>query len=328
MRVFWSVDEARGAFAPSVVTVGNFDGVHAGHRALLERTIALARRLNAKASAITFHPHPTAIVAPERTPKLLTTIEQRCELLAEAGLDQVLVIAFDAQVAAMEPEAFFREVLVDALGACGVVVGDNFHFGRKQSGKVETLRALGASSGARIEIVPAILRRGYVVSSSEVRRLLRDGRVALAGRLLGRPYALTGDVVRGAGRGAKHVVPTLNLEVPSLDHIERALPQEGVYVTRTTCVESGRVWHSITNAGYRPTFDGKHLTIETFLLQPLDGESPRRIRVEFLRRVRGERKFASAEELKAQIIRDAARAVAWHRRSARWIGAGLVKSRR
>lgn len=320
MRVYSSVDEARGSFAPSVLTIGNFDGVHAGHRALLRQTVAIARQLGVKPSAVTFHPHPTAIVAPERTPKLLTTIEQRCELMAAAGIEQVLVIAFDRSVAAMEPATFFNDVLLSTLGARGIVVGDNFHFGRKQAGTVETLRVLGSATGVGIEIVPAIKRRGLTVSSSEVRRLLREGRVFTAGRLLDRPYALTGDVVRGAGRGAKEVVPTLNLEVPSLDHAERALPREGVYVTCTTDVQDGRTWQSITNAGYRPTFDGKHLTIETFLLQPLEGPAPVRIQIEFMHWLRAEKKFNSPGELKSQIMRDAARAIAWHRRRIRWTG--------
>ena len=321
MRVFRNLDEARAGFAPSFVTIGNFDGVHAGHRALLRRTVERGREAGVKPSAVTFHPHPTAVVAPERTPKLLTTIEERCALMGAEGIEQIMVLAFDKALASMGPDEFFRTVLTEALGARGVVIGDNFRFGHDQAGGVGTLRELGAGAGVRVDVVEPVWRRGRLVSSSEVRRLLREGRVGMAGRLLERAYALSGVVVRGSGRGARETVPTLNLEVASLDHAERAVPREGVYITRTLDSSTGRAWRSITNAGFRPTFGGAHLTIETFLLQPLEGPTPRQIRVEFLRWLRGERRFESAESLRRQILLDAGRAECWHRRYARWTGA-------
>ena len=320
MRLYRHLEEAANApFGPAAITIGNFDGVHAGHRALLERTVAVARARGLKPSALTFHPHPTAIVAPHRTPKLLTTIEARAALLAEAGIEQVLALPFDKQVASLEPAEFFQRVLREALGAQAVIVGENFRFGRRQSGSVSTLRELGFGLGVFIEVVPAVHRRGFTVSSSQIRALLAAGRVAAAARLLERPYALAGRVVSGAGRGAKQTVPTLNLEMPSLDDATRALPREGVYVTRTQEVDGARAWRSITNIGYRPTFGGTHLTIETHLLEALAGEAPARISVEFLHRLRGERRFASAQELRAQILSDVARAQAWFRRAGRWI---------
>lgn len=318
IRVFLSVEEARGAFAPSVVTIGNFDGIHAGHRALLDRTVRLAGPLGAKPSAVTFHPHPTAIVAPERTPKLLSTIEERCALMGQAGIEQALVLAFTRELAAMGPDEFFHDVLQTALGARAIVVGDNFRFGHNQAGDAAMLKRMGTAAGVAVDVVSPVFERGVMVSSSEVRRLLREGRVSMAGRLLRRPYSLCGSVVPGAGRGSKQVVPTLNLEAPSLDHAERAVPCEGVYVTRTYDLDSDRRWASITNAGYRPTFGGTHLTIETFLLDPLEGEGPARIRVEFFHRLRGERKFESAETLKAQVLDDVRRAQRWHRGALRW----------
>lgn len=320
MRLYRQLAEAAGApFGPSAVTIGNFDGVHAGHRALLERTVALARARGLKPSALTFHPHPTAIVAPERTPRLLSTIEARAALLGEAGMEQVLVLPFDHLLAAMEPAEFFQRVLREALGAQVIVVGENFHFGRRQSGDVSTLRELGFGMGALVEIVPAVRRRGRMVSSSQIRALLAEGRVGAAARLLERPYGLAGRVVAGAGRGARETVPTLNLEPPSLDDAARALPRDGVYVTRTRDLEGERAWPSITNIGCRPTFEGSHLTIETYLLEPLEGGSPARISVEFLHRLRPERRFGSAAELREQILRDVARARSWFRRAERWI---------
>ncbi len=308
LRIFRSLEEARHGFAPSAVTIGNFDGVHAGHRELMRRTVAVARALGVKPSALTFHPHPSTIVAPERVPRLLSTPDERCALMAAEGIEQVLIMPFDASLSHLGPDEFFRQVLLDALGARAVIVGANFRFGYRQAGSTADLRRLAGEAGVHAEIVPLLECRGVKVSSSEIRRLLAEGEVSRASRLLERPYSLAGNVVAGAGRGAREVVPTLNLETGSLEDSTSALPQSGVYVTRTEDLDSSRRWNSITNIGYRPTFDGRHLTIETYLLDPFEPPSPRRIRVEFLRRLRPERKFESAAELRAQIRADVEKA--------------------
>ncbi len=315
LRIFRGLAEAKRGFAPSAVTIGNFDGVHAGHRELMRRTRAIAAELGVKASALTFHPHPATIVAPERTPRLLTTPDERCALMAAEGIEQVLILPFDRQIAALSPEEFFETVLVRDLGARAVIVGDNFHYGRRQSGHVSELLALGSQFGVRTEIVPLLSLRGIKVSSSEIRGLLGRGAVSMASRLLQRPYSLSGSVVPGEGRGSTQTVPTLNLETASLEDSTSALPADGVYITRTEDLDSPGRWNSITNIGYRPTFEGRHLTIETFLLGALDGGGPARIRLEFLRRVRPERRFDSAAALKEQILRDVARAQVFFRRT-------------
>jgi riboflavin kinase/FMN adenylyltransferase len=242
---------------------------------------------------------------------LLTTIEQRLELIASTGVEQVFVLPFDRHLAQMTPEEFVRGILIDRIGARAVLVGENFHFGRGQSGHVDTLERLGRECGITVETVPAVVVRGRVVSSTEVRRLIEAGSVSFAARLLERPYALEGNVVRGHGIGSKQTVPTLNLDTPA-----EVLPARGVYITYTHDLQSVRAWPSITNIGFRPTFNGDRLTIETFLLSSVDGDAPHRIRVEFLRRVREERKFESAEALKTQIMRDVGRAQAFFRRVA------------
>jgi len=211
-----------------------------------------------------------------------------------------------------------RRVLVGKLGARLVLVGGNFHFGHKQGGDVALLREMGPKLGFATEITEAVSTRGRDVSSSEIRKLLGKGRVALANRLLGYEFSLEGKVVAGEGIGRKQTVPTLNLDPKPFVEGERVIPAGGVYVTRTTDLTDGRTWQSITNIGYRPTFGGNDLTIETYLLEPLTGGSPGRIRVDFRAYIREERKFENPEELKAQILRDVGRAQAYWRRRARW----------
>lgn len=303
MKLYRSLDEARGRFQPSAVTIGNFDGLHAGHRRLIERTLALASRLKVKPSALTFHPHPATVVAPERAPRLLMTPEERAAGMAALGIEQVLIQPFTREFSHLSPVEFARGVLCEALGARGVVVGDNFRFGSGQAGHTDTLQHLGAECGFVVDVVAGVRRRGLIISSSEIRRLILRGEVSRAARLLERWFRVEGPVVRGEGRGSRETVPTLNL-ADTFD----VLPADGVYITTTT--PGGA---SITNVGMRPTFQGAHRTIETFLLDPLQ-ETPARIAVEFHRRLRAERPFANAEALRAQILRDVARARVWHAR--------------
>lgn len=313
-RLYRSLEEARSGFAPSALTIGNFDGVHCGHRAILRRVIEVAAERGWKPSVLTFDPHPAKIVAPARAPRLLTTLSQRCALFAGAGIEQVLALPFTNEIAMLTPEEFVARVLESGLGAHAVFVGDNFRFGHRQAGDTQLLAELGRDHGFLVEAVPAVSWRGGPISSSEVRRLIEQGKVSRAGRLLARPYGLSGEVIPGRGVGSRQTVPTLNLKTAA-----EVLPMRGVYITRTKDLETARVWPSISNIGYRPTFGGdEELSIETFLLAPLDGSPPRRIEVEFFRRVRDERKFESPEALRAQILRDVARAQSYFRRRGLW----------
>lgn len=323
MRVYRSLAEVPSDFGPCAITIGNFDGVHAGHRRILRRLKTLADARGWKASVLTFDPHPTRVVAPERAPLLMTSPERRTELMKEEGIEQVLILPFDRQVAQLSPEQFVRELLVDRLGARAVLVGDNFRFGHRHAGNVEMLRQLGAELGFETETVPAVRCRGQVVSSSGIRSLVATGRVGLAARYLERPYRIEGEVVSGRGVGSRQTVPTLNLATEAA-----LIPAAGVYVTRTYDTDNGRRWNSITNVGYRPTFGASNqLTIETFLLDPLEAETPRHIALEFLDRVREERKFESPEALKAQILKDAAAAQRYFRRRRAWLACGVAGAR-
>ena len=318
-RVFRSLDEIPSDFAPSALTIGNFDGVHAGHRAILRRVVEVARAQQLRPSVLTFDPHPAAVVAPARMPRLMTSPAQRTALMHAEGIAQVLILPFDQAVAQLTAEEFVERVLVAKLGVRAVLVGHDFCFGNKQSGNVRVLRELGGKYGFSTEEVKAVQLRGQIVSSTGLRQMIEKGQVSQAARMLQRPYALEGDVVAGRGVGSRQTVPTLNLSTQT-----EVLPATGVYITRTHDLDDGRAWPSATNIGYRPTFaDGRELSIETFLLEPLDGETPRRIRVEFLRRVRAERAFPDAQALKQQILRDAARAQAYFRRVKKWTNRSL-----
>ncbi len=235
--------------------------------------------------------------------------------MGEEGIEQVLILPFTKELSLLSPEDFVCQLLVQRLGVKAVLVGDNFRFGHRQAGNIGVLAELGKRFGFETEIVPAIAWRGRVVSSSAIRGMILHGQVSLAARFLDRPYSIEGDVVSGRGVGSKQTVPTLNLATTA-----ELIPERGVYVTRTRDLDGPRRWNSITNIGYRPTFgQSEELSIETFLLQPLVGDAPRRIGLEFLWRVRNERKFESPDALKAQILKDVGVAQRYFRRAAKWI---------
>ena len=298
---------------PSALTIGKFDGVHAGHARLLRETIAAAAEQGLEPSVLTFDPHPACVVAPERAPQPLTSLDERCALMRELGIERIFILRFTEEVARLSPEEFVARYVRGEMDARVVVTGENFRFGHKQSGDVRVLAEMGQRFGFETRIIAPVTRRGMLVSTSTIRALLASGAVSRAARLLERPYAISGEVVHGFGIGAKQTVPTLNLRPPV-----EVLPLNGVYITRTEDRENSRRWNSITNIGFRPTFGGEDLSVETYLLDPLEGPAPARIRIEFLRRVREERKFDNPELFKRQIWSDVGRAQAFFRRLAKW----------
>jgi riboflavin kinase/FMN adenylyltransferase len=308
-RIVRGIEKTARGLGPCALSVGNFDGVHAGHRLILRRVAALGSEHGWKASVMTFDPHPARILAAARAPRLLSNVAERASRMGQQGIQQVIVVPFDLDFARLTPEEFIDGILVGKLNARAVVVGENFRFGREHSGDIKVLQDLGARRGLLVEAVPAVRVRGHKVSSSAIRRLLEAGDVSRAGRMLERPYAVSGEVISGQGIGSRRTVPTLNLATQA-----EVIPARGVYITRTEEVESGRLYPSVTNVGIRPTFGGHALTIETHLLESPGREAPAHIRVEFLYRLRAEHKFPSSEDLKAQILRDVARAQTYFRR--------------
>ena len=286
---------------PSVVTPGNHDGVHLGHRALIDAAKKTADQHGWKTLGMFFNPHPTALLAPERAPVLLTSIERRVEIMRRAGCDDVLVLPFDNEFARLTPNEFVQTVLVDACHAKGVVVGPDFHFGHKRSGNIETLRAWGGEDAFLVELVQPVMVGNEAVSSTRIRRVLReDGDVEAAAVMMTRLHEIAGEVVRGDQRGRELGFPTANLDVEPLQ-----LPKDGVYsvVARLLDEPGAELLHGVANLGNRPTF-GAGRSVEVHLFG-FEGEIyGKRMRIGFASRIRGEAKFDGLEPLKAQIDRD------------------------
>lgn len=287
--------------APSVVTPGNHDGVHLGHRALIDAAKRTANAQGSETLAMCFDPHPTAILAPERAPVLLTEMARRVELLKGAGCDDVVVLPFDEAFAKTSPDAFVERVLLDACHAKGVVIGPDFHFGHRRSGNIDTLRPWGERAGFSIEVVDPVMFRGEAVSSTRIRRVLREeGDVEGAAIMMTRVHDVAGTVVRGDERGRTIGFPTANLDPDPLQ-----LPADGVYavVGRVLGEPGAPRLHGVANLGVRPTFEAGRSVESHFF--GFDGDLyGKRIRVGFVHRIRGERKFAGLDELKSQIKRD------------------------
>ncbi|MEJ2182753.1 MAG: bifunctional riboflavin kinase/FAD synthetase [Nitrospirota bacterium] len=304
MEVLHGLDAVRDGHRGAVLTIGNFDGVHVGHQKIVRAVMEEARRLQgAPTMAITFEPHPVRVLAPERGLKLLTTAEDKARLLGHYGIGHVLFIDFSREFSKLLPDDFIRDVLVQNLRARTVIVGHGYAFGKGKSGTTGLLRRRGRKYGFGVKVVRNVTRYGKVVSSSRIRIVLTNGNVKKAAELLGRPYAIEGTVVPGAGRGARLLgTPTANLATQS-----ELIPRDGVYAVRAAV--GGRPYDGVANIGTNPTFDQEALSLEVHLFGYRGGGlRGRRVRVGFIERIREERRFGSAEELKEEIQKDVERA--------------------
>ncbi len=339
----------------TVLTIGNFDGLHLGHQKIVNRLIERARELRALSVVVTFDPHPTKVLRPEVAPSLIFPLEHRLVGLDHMGLDAALVLPFDLELSRLSAEDFVRRILVEKLRARAILVGGNFRFGHKQAGDVKLLIELGAKFGFDVEVIAPVVVRGEIVSSTAIRKAVLAGETSRAARRLGRPFCLTGAVRTGTGIGKRQVVPTLNLAAE-----EELLPKMGVYATETwialnpgegTAIglpthpadRPSRVYRSVTNVGVRPTFTGARTARGEQVAQPLllvpseaEGAASERaagnlsieshlfdfsaelhtgwLAVQFWVRLRDEKKFSGAGELREQILRDADRARHFFRR--------------
>lgn len=301
--VFRSLAEVPAGFGPSVAAIGNFDGVHLGHREILSAVVAEARQRGARAVAITFEPHPEHVLRPAQAPRLLTPLAERMRLLSETGVDAILVLPFDRALAALTPREFVEQILVRALGLRGIHEGQSFRFGRGAAAGMSELAGFGAEFGFTVRVHSALCVRGLEVSSSAIRALVAAGDVRRARWMLGRPFTVLSTPAPGRGIGTRLLVPTVNLAP-----YDGLLPANGVYITCLTI--NGRAFHSVTNAGNRPTFGEPSFAVESHILnfEPVDLDEQTPLELEFLLRLRGEIKFSSPEALKSQIMKDVARA--------------------
>ncbi|WP_193605511.1 bifunctional riboflavin kinase/FAD synthetase [Nocardioides dongkuii] len=305
MQIWRSLDDVPPGLGRTAVVIGNFDGVHLGHRQVLSRARELADERGLTLVAVTFDPHPMAVLRPEHAPSTLTSIELRAELLAEAGADAVLAVPFDRDVAAWTPEEFVQRIVVDALGAAAVVVGANFRFGSRAAGDVALLRAEGERLGFTAEGIP--LDGGPMVwSSTYVRTCLATGDVAGAAQALGRPYAVRGVVVRGDQRGRELGYPTANVPTDGLT----AAPADGVYAGWLVRLDTGERFPAAISVGTNPTFDGvRARRVESYVLDRTDLELYGvEVEVSFVDRLRGMVAFDSVEALVEQMDDDVRRA--------------------
>jgi riboflavin kinase/FMN adenylyltransferase len=296
-------DDARPAWlVHPVLALGNFDGLHRGHLKIVERVRRGAAEHGGTPMAMTFDPHPSRIVRPDKAPPLLMTKDQKLEALAQAGVDGAAIVRFTPELSRWDPEMFVRTVLVDWLHVAEVWVGANFLFGHDRAGNFSSLRGLGSRYGFRAEKIDPVRYKDFVVSSTRIRRLISEGRVDEAGALLGHPYTIDGVVVEGSHRGRGLGFPTANLNTEN-----ELIPPLGVYAT--TVRLDGVIYPSITNVGVRPTFDEAPTTvIETHLLDVERDLYGRTLRLGFVQRLRDERRFDSVDLLKAQIGADVRKA--------------------
>src|SRR2546422_8232257 len=303
MDILHKLDNIPSNFGPTVVSVGNFDGVHRAHAHVLCEIVRRARMIGAKAIAVTFEPHPARILRPDSTLKLLTPTPEKLRLLEATGLDAVLVLPFGRDLSLLSPREFAEQILKQKLRALEVHEGFNFRFGHKAAGTVEMLAEFGREMGFDVKVYQEMKLRGEPVSSSQIRKLLRDGNVSRARHLLGRAFSILSTAGRGRGYGSKYTVPTINLS-----RYEELIPGDGVYITRTRVGQE--CFDSVTNVGNRPTFGEESFAVETHLLNfhPIELTAETEVEIHFLQRLRGEIKFPSIDALLEQIARDVKKA--------------------
>ncbi|MFH1031434.1 MAG: bifunctional riboflavin kinase/FAD synthetase [Chloroflexota bacterium] len=281
----------------TLLTVGVFDGIHLGHKYLIARLIERAKNENLLAGVVTFKEHPRQLISPENRPRLLASLDERIKLLKDEGVDFVVALSFTPELANLTARDFVS-LLKKHLRMRGLIIGPDFALGRNREGNIERLRRLGEEMGFTVTAIPPVKLKGETVSSTTIRKALADGDMRKVSSLLGRSFYLQGEVISGVSRGQKLGFPTANLEVDDL----QAVPQDGVYATRTRT--NGEVYKSVTNIGWRPTFQGKERTIETHLIDYRGDLYGKELKIDIIERLRGEKRFKGPEELKKQITED------------------------
>lgn len=301
MRIIRTLEDCTPPLERGVLTIGNFDGVHLGHREMFRCVVRRAREVNGQAAVLTFVPHPLKVLTPERAPRLLNTYEEKERLIAASCIDVLAALPFDQTMAEMPPERFVKDILVRRFDLCHLVVGYDYAFGRNREGDVEFLRAAGHQSGFEVEMLQPVRGQDVVFSSTLIRRRLAAGDVAGAVELLGRHYTLEGRVIHGASRGTSLGFPTANLRTE-----KEVLPRPGVYAVKARLAD--RILDGVMNIGFNPTFGTERISLEVHLLDFSADIYDQTLRVYFVDRLREEMVFASVEGLVEQIHKDIQRA--------------------
>jgi len=288
------------------LALGNFDGVHLGHREILRATVCAAKEKNGKSAVLIFHPHPIHVLFPTRTPSLLLNLEDRIRLIGEAGVDYIIIHPFTREFASIGPEQFSKDILIEKLHVSSVVIGFNYTFGRQGMGNAEDLAKFGHNFGFSVQVVNAVEKNGGPVASSRIRSLIAMGRVEEAGEMLGYPFVLKGEIIHGDGRGRQIGYPTANINTSC----EIIHPGHGVYLTRAFITDIGgergnSIYWSLTNVGKRPTFGKSEPSVEVHLLDMKQKNIYGLVlNVQFLQKIREEKAFIGARELAEQIQND------------------------
>lgn len=296
MKVYLGFEEWP-AGSRTAVTLGNFDGVHVGHQKILNRTGDLAQESHIPGVAVTFDPVPKKILQPGAAPPLIQTLDQRLQKLGQFDLDEVIVVKFSIPFAQKTPDEFVHEFLIDRLKVKYFVVGEGFSFGHQKQGDLSLLRKMGSLFDFQVYAIPEVRENGLRISSSQIRDFISQGKVEDASRFLGDPFTMIGTVEQGRQLGGKLGIPTANLRPEN-----EIIPAKGVYVCRA--LVSGLSYPAVTNIGIRPTFGGDQLTVEAHLLDFSGNLYGSRLELQFMRKLREEKKFSGVEELKAQILED------------------------
>ena len=282
------------------LTIGNFDGFHKGHQLVLDNLVKCSKNNLDDSVVITFNPHPLKVLNPNDAPTLISTVEEKINLLKKTNLSTLVLLKFDHDLSRIKPETFVKDILVEKFNVRDLFIGENFSFGYQRSGNLTLLKRLSKTLKFTVHKVPEVVFRGCKVSSSHIRKLIKSGNITSANRFLGRPYTLEGNIISGDGLGKKQLLPTLNLRP-----FGKLIPQAGVYITKT--VVAKKTWASITNIGIRPTLSNEDLRIETHILDTNISEPPKTIKIAFLYRLRDEQKFQSLPDLKQQMVKDCRR---------------------
>lgn len=282
---------------PPIVTLGNFDGVHKGHQKVLKTVKDRAKRLRLPSAVYTFEPHPLKIVAPHKSPPLLTALKEKMELIKASGIDYLILARFTKEFASRHPGEFVEDVLLKQLKAKEVWVGHDYAFGKGRTGTIEYLKELGKKFGFKVSVIPACKKGGVIISSSKIREYIRHGKVKEAAVFLGRSYAVSGKVVKGRNIGKHLGFPTANIEI----HNE-LIPKDGIYAVRVLL--GNQIYKGAANIGFAPTFHIKKRAVEAHIINFKQNIYGKKLKIEFIQRLRGEKIFKSADGLAIQIKRD------------------------